>query len=117
MSMSNTQDEYNGIDSRGSFLHCAAVQRRIVLSESHAVEIYKIKLAFELSGPVGESRQQSPSSRIKGKSADIGRVYNVSPKTVRDVWNHVTWKYATCHLWTESDGLVAQSPGKQASSI
>jgi hypothetical protein len=92
------------------------MQNRLILSESQAVEIYRIKLDVLITCPEGEWTK-SPSTRISGKSVDIGRLFNVSPKTVRDIWNHVTWKYATCHLWANQDESDVRSEHQQASCI
>jgi hypothetical protein len=75
-------------------------RRGTVLSEELAVEVYKYKLAICF-----DSCDQSSSSekKFKGQSSVIARMYDVSPKTVRDIWNHITWKYATCHLWSEKE--------------
>ena len=29
--------------------------------------------------------------------------FDVSPKTIRDIWSHRTWQRATCHLWESSN--------------
>jgi hypothetical protein len=77
------------------------VANRIILSNEQAFEINKIKLSLICSNPTGELRQHESFAKMKGKSTDVGKIYNVSPKTVRDIWNHITWKCATRHLWTE----------------
>ncbi len=35
----------------------------------------------------------------------MSRIYGVSPKAVRDIWNKRTWRHATRTLWTEDDEL------------
>ena len=65
----------------------------IHLTDELAREIYGHKL--KLDG----INCKTAGARIKGPSAAIARIYNVSPKAVRDIWNHITWKYATSHLW------------------
>ncbi len=35
----------------------------------------------------------------------MSRIYGVSPKAVRDIWNKRTWRHATRALWTEDDEL------------
>ena len=35
----------------------------------------------------------------------MSRIYGVSPKAVRDIWNKRTWRHATRSLWTEDDEL------------
>ncbi len=35
----------------------------------------------------------------------MSRIYGVSPKAVRDIWNKRTWRHATRTLWTEDDEM------------
>jgi hypothetical protein len=70
-------------------------RKGIILSEELAVEIYKCKLNLARAG------ENSFGEIVKGSSAVIAKCYDVSPKTVRDIWNCITWKYATCHLWSQ----------------
>jgi hypothetical protein len=69
--------------------------RRIILSEENARQIYECKQA--LAG-----------SNARGVSSQVALFYNVSPKTVRDIWNRITWKFATCHLWSDKDFSVTE---------
>jgi hypothetical protein len=71
----------------------------VILTKEQAVEIYKIKLVVASSALAGGLLQQ----RNPTKTTSIGRFYNVSPKAVRDIWNHVTWKSATSFLWINVD--------------
>ena len=70
----------------------------VVLTPQLAKEIYTHKLAFQTPTNFG-SCFEAPSSMLKGKSSEIAKLYNVSPKTVRDIWNRKTWTFATCDLW------------------
>jgi hypothetical protein len=65
------------------------------LTAAEAEEIYKTKLDLH------RYKMESSGSRkaARGLSVPISKMYQISPKTVRDIWNHVTWKYATYHLW------------------
>ena len=76
------------------------VRPRAILSETLAAEIYSSKIEFLRFG----------RSKISGKSAEIARMHNVSPKAIRDIWNHHTWKKATRHLWQASDVAAMQMP-------
>ena len=62
-------------------------RRGVVLNEKLAVEIYMCKPIL---------------SRTKGMSVPLSRFYNISPKAVRDIWNHKTWSRATCKLLSEN---------------
>jgi hypothetical protein len=41
-------------------------------------------------------------------------MFDVSPKTIRDIWSRRTWKRATCHLWEEEGVYVQLEPHQQA---
>ena len=62
----------------------------MVLSENQAYEIYQWK-------------QSLLQKSISGTSVMIASRYNVSPKTVRDIWNRRTWCNATRSLWSASE--------------
>ena len=66
---------------------------KVVLTPQLAVEIYLHKLALENSGNIASSFD--PSKLLKGRSVPISKKYNVSAKTIRDVWNRKTWAFAT----------------------
>jgi hypothetical protein len=73
-------------------------RKRAVLTDQQAAEIFKLRLAF---GAFDSSRQHLFTSR----SAQVSKLYGVSPKAVRDIWNMRTWRHATKQLWTEQDIL------------
>ena len=60
-------------------------RRGVVLNEKIAGEIYSRK---PFSGPSKNST-----------SVLVSRQYNISPKTVRDIWNRKTWSHATSNLF------------------
>jgi hypothetical protein len=72
--------------------------RRIVLNEHQAVEIYRLKKPE----PVGErvNRRSESWSRL------VAERYGVSPKTVRDIWNHKTWVLVTKGLYLENEKIT-----------
>mmetsp|Transcript_34889 Transcript_34889/g.54535 ORF Transcript_34889/g.54535 Transcript_34889/m.54535 type:complete len:185 (+) Transcript_34889:79-633(+) len=47
------------------------------------------------------------------KPTEVGRMFGVSSKVVRDIWNRKTWARATRHLWSplEIAASVAQETG------
>jgi hypothetical protein len=59
----------------------------VVLTEKEAFEIYKCKFP-------------SDKFQMKGRSVPVSRRFNVSPKTVRDIWSQRTWTHATRSLWS-----------------
>jgi hypothetical protein len=68
------------------------IRRGSVLTEAQAVEIYKHKLRIQGQGGAG-------GAKLRGKSNGISQLFNISFKTVKDIWCHKTWKRATHHLW------------------
>jgi hypothetical protein len=62
----------------------------VVLTADQAREIYQCKLALE---------KQNRGFKTRGQSVHVARLYRVSPKAVRDIWNHTTWKPITQQLW------------------
>ena len=69
---------------------------RAVLHESQAMEIYR--------------QRKTKSTRLGADSNTVflAKKYNVSPKTIRDIWNRRTWIQQTRHLWTEDEQPVAR---------
>jgi hypothetical protein len=63
---------------------------RALLTEAEAVEIYSYK----------SSSSTTYSPPHIGKTASLSKKYNISPKAIRDIWNHRTWRTATRHMWT-----------------
>jgi hypothetical protein len=74
----------------------------VILNEELAVEIYKCKLALRISS--GQSpRCFDADEKRRGKSVPVSSQFNVSPKTIRDIWSRRTWAHATYHLWFEEE--------------
>jgi len=69
------------------------VSPRALLTEAEAVEIY----SYKSSGP------KNYVPLFKGSTTSLSKKYNISPKAIRDIWNHRTWRLATRHMWTGSD--------------
>ena len=76
------------------------VNRRIILTEQQAIEIY-------LKNP--GKREDIPNRKYESQSRLLSEQYGVSPKAVRDIWNRKTWVYATQHLSPLSQGSVTSS--------
>jgi hypothetical protein len=84
--------------------------RRIVLSPELAVEIYAEKVKLQRPRSFGSCINVSRLSR--GQSAIVAEKYNVSAKTIRDIWNRKTWTFATCRScrqWENDHSLAASS--------
>jgi hypothetical protein len=66
-----------------------------VRTEDRAVQIYRCKFQSAIA-----SHEHTADSHLQsGRSAAVAREFAISPKTVRDIWNHVTWKSATYPFW------------------
>ena len=71
----------------------------VVLTSALATEIYMHKIRLQNQGKLAERHDQT--SMMKGQSVPVSKIYNVSAKTIRDIWNRRTWTFATCHLWED----------------
>ena len=69
--------------------------KRCVLSVDQAREIYKLKFlaSTSASAPDAKGQFEDVSNCIL-----LARMYGVSSKTIRDIWNRKTWANATEHL-------------------
>ncbi len=74
-------------------------QYGVVLSPHQAIEIYACKLEIQKNKDNEQDGQSDPSSPLKGRSASVAKKFDVSAKTVRDVWSRRTWAFATSFLW------------------
>ena len=74
---------------------------RTLLTKEQAVEIYMIGQAIRDCGidPIRESRSSQTAKR-----------FQVSPKTIRDIWNRRTWRNETRHLWANNEKPMVRCP-------
>jgi hypothetical protein len=60
-----------------------------------------------------ESRPRSESEKCitsaASRSQQTAEKYNVNAKTIRDIWNRITWIKATRSLWTDEVILASLS--------
>jgi hypothetical protein len=75
---------------------------RIFLSEQVALEIYRCKLQLQVERE--DLPHRAARSALRGQSLRISYMFDVSPKTIRDIWSHRTWQRVTRHLW-EGDNV------------
>jgi len=69
---------------------------RVMLAPAQAVEIYKRRPPLdEVNGKYTHGSMRNASS--------VAAEYNVSPKTIRDIWNRYSWAKVTRSLWTEQE--------------
>ena len=56
--------------------------------------------------------------QVSGNSSEVARMFNVSPKTVRAIWNRRTWMRETKRLWTDQEGpMIRDVSGTAYSKI
>ena len=72
----------------------SGIRKGPILSTEQVVEIYKIKLAMR-----SKNNDLSEKWRKRSNSNLVSRRYQVSPKAIRDIWNHITWKKITSPFW------------------
>lgn len=82
---SKTSDEGTGVRKK---------PWKIILSADEAVEIYQKR-------PLGDTSAFTCSCRSK----ELSEQYVVNSKTIRDIWNRITWVKATHKYWTEEEEL------------
>ena len=70
---------------------------KVVLTPRLAVEIYLLKMKLE--NLENSSSCKDKANMLKGRSVPVAKKYNVSAKTIRDVWNRRTWSFATESVW------------------
>jgi hypothetical protein len=51
----------------------------------------------------GLENMLNAKSAASGSSVPVAKYYNVSPKAIRDIWNHITWKNVTRQVWPKQD--------------
>ena len=74
-------------------LHRVRHQPRALLSAEQAIEIYKLRRCWKFDS----------NGRFISGATIIAKNFNISPKTVRDIWNRRTWSYETRHLWDDDE--------------
>jgi hypothetical protein len=78
--MNGSQDEATS--------HRRKIRPRCTLNEQQAIDIYKLKPSTIEQLDLNKHKRASPS-------ATVAKKYGVSPKTVRDIWCHRSWGFAT----------------------
>ncbi len=74
-----------------------------MLTDSKAIEIYGMK------GSWGLLMDARPGSTLRGLSVPVSKLFGVSSRAIRDIWNRKTWSYATKELWRLESTSQAQS--------
>ena len=79
-----------------------------MLDEQQVVEIYMAKLALRAQCQ-DDASDANMAKGIKGQSVPFSVMYGVTSRTIRDIWNHLSWAYATRHLWDVGPQLSAEN--------
>ncbi len=66
-----------------------------MLIETDVIKLYTLKL---------DATAHNKST--KGMSGPVSKLFGISARAVRDVWNRNTWAYATRHLWNLEDSYA-----------
>jgi hypothetical protein len=74
-----------------------------MLTEDDAVKIYEIKLSWRL-----QPRSDVPSRLLRGKSGPVAKLFGVSSRTIRDIWNRQAWTFATRRLWCRESTSIEE---------
>jgi hypothetical protein len=83
-------------------------RKRAVLSDHQAIAI------FDLRVPFYDSASDTRIRAFTSRSVVVSRMFGVSPKAVRDIWNKRTWRHCTQPMWTEADPMPRPKPLKAA---
>ena len=79
-----------------------------MLDEQQVVAIYMAKLALR-AHCWDDASDENMIKGIKGQSVPFSVMYGVTSRTIRDIWNHQSWAYATRHLWDSDPQLSAEN--------
>ena len=71
---------------------------RVVLNQQTAVQIYQLKIDIQEKN-IGQVPQKSWTV----DSIRVSNRFDVSPKTIRDIWNRRTWQQSTQVLWPQEN--------------
>ena len=71
-----------------------------MLTEQDSVKIYESKIRWK-----EELRSGHTVRSIRGQSVPLSKLYGVSSRAIRDIWNRQTWAKATQHLWGKESAL------------
>ena len=93
-----------------------ATKRRYgrVLTPQKTLEIFSYKTAMPAT-----SYAKVRLKHGNDLSVQVGKLYNVSPKTIRDIWNRRSWRSETSHLWhlTKGQHNMHNQPADHTNSV
>ena len=83
-----------------------------MLTELDAIKIYEFKLSWMLN-----PSSPTPMRSLRGQSGPVAKLFGVSPRTVRDIWNRNTWSFASKGLWSREPASSAKFDDTAETSI
>ncbi len=84
-----------------------------MLTESNAVKIYEFKLTFRLGQQDMSGLKQLS---LRGQSEPVSKLFGVSSRVVRDIWNRRTWAFVTKPLWSQESAWISNSEESEVDS-
>ena len=74
-----------------------------MLTRDQAIAIYRAKISTcaEFSTSIQNNDSCATGNIMRGRSNFYSRLYGVSTRTIRDVWNRKTWAHVTQSMWCE----------------
>ena len=106
------------VDDNRGFSRILAVRAAVTTSQvctnmqlttEKALQIYEFKLSCRLH-PLSDSRIQS----LRGQSGPVAKLFGVTSRTIRDIWNRQSWSFATRPLWNREPDFIATMAGRRA---
>ncbi len=88
-----------------------------ILTNEQAVDIYIHKMTILQSLISNPSLLLTNENPLRGRSMSVSLTFDISSKTVRDIWNRRIWQNATKHLWTAEETLISGFDCQQKSKI
>ena len=74
-------------------------RKRAVLTEQEATAIFGLRGSIHGIGNFSRDRD------FTSRSSVVSKMFGVSPKAVRDIWNMRTWRHCTQTLWADGDHI------------
>ena len=74
------------------------IKPRVVLNQQTAVQIYQLKIDIQKKNIGHVPRKSWTVDSIR-----VSNSFDVSPKTIRDIWNRRTWQQSTQVLWPQEN--------------
>ena len=83
-----------------------------MLTKEDAIKIYEIKITWKT-----ELCKGKPCQSLRGQSGPVSKLFGVSSRTVRDIWNRQTWAHATNILWSSEQDMDKKATNNSLASV